>query len=136
METIVNKTLEPIEDMLNRMNANTVFGAPTTEGGNTIIPAAHIAYGFGIGFGSEEDEVEDGEVEDAKGASGGGGGGGAWATPIGYIHIGPEGVSYRSTPNKTLLGLAGILTGVWAIFWVAATIMAVAKSITRCCSDA
>ena len=120
METLANKTLEPIADMLNHLDVKSVFGEPTSEGDNTIIPVAQIMYGFGYGYGG--DNTENG---------GGGGGAGGRATPRGYIRITPDGVSYNPANNETMLGLAGMFTGIWSIFWMAVTIITIAQGITR-----
>lgn len=127
METIANKTLEPIADMLNRLDVKSVFGEPAREGDETIIPVAQIMYGFGYGFGGE----------DASGSgSGGGGGAGGRATPRGYIHITPDGVTYTPTNNDTILGMLGMFTGIWSIFWIAVTIITLIKSLAGGQSEA
>ncbi|MCO6450111.1 MAG: hypothetical protein J5I90_04910 [Caldilineales bacterium] len=119
METIANKTLEPIADMLNHIDVKSVFGEPTSEGANTIIPVAQLMYGFGYGFGGDNNTN-----------SGGGGGAGGRATPRGYIRVGEDGVSYTPANNETMLGIMGMLTGIWSIFWIAVTLIVLIKSLS------
>ncbi len=118
METLTNKTLDPIEQMIERLNVSSVFGEPVTEDDATILPVAALSYGFGYGFGGAQQEK-------------GGGGGGGTAFPRGYLHITREGVTYHPINDDTLLGVMGIFTGIWAIFWVALAVMKVAKSIAQ-----
>ena len=42
---------EPIEQFVNRIGADTVFGTPITENGATLIPVAQVEFGFGYGGG-------------------------------------------------------------------------------------
>lgn len=126
MDDLGRKAIDPINDLLSRMNANTVFGAAVTEGETTIIPTAHIAYGFGYGFGGQP-----GAESEQAGSQGAGSGGGGWASPTGYIQISPDGVAFHSTPNQTLLGIAGILMGAWSVFWGVLMIRSIAQVIGR-----
>lgn len=119
MEVLTDKTLEPIEQMLDRLNVASVFGQPTSEGEATIIPVAALSYGFGYGFGGAQQQ------------EGGGGGGGGIASPRGYLHITREGVTYHPINNDTLLGAMGIFTGIWSILWVTLTIISVARAVAQ-----
>lgn len=136
MEEQTNQTLDRIQQMIDDLDVKSVFGAPTKEGDYTLIPVAKVMYGFGYGSGSGPVQAKKGK--DAKGdaeagaagaaegdgtAFGGGGGGGGRVTPRGFIRIGPDGVRYEGTYNATLIPLAGMLTGMWAIFWIAVTVM-------------
>ena len=120
MDSVTDKLNEPIEQMLDSMSVKSVFGDPTGDDETTIIPVASVMYGFGYGFGSDGGDNE-----------GGGGGGGGKAVPRGYLQVTPEGVEYESIVNGTLIALAGIFTGMWSIFWVAMSIMTIARGITR-----
>jgi uncharacterized spore protein YtfJ len=118
MNSVADKLNEPIEQMLERMSVKSVFGDPTGDEEATIIPVASILYGFGYGFGGDGGEME-----------GGGGGGGGKAVPRGYVQVGPDGVGYESIDNDTLIALAGIFTGIWSIFWIALSVMTMAKAV-------
>ena len=120
MDSVAEKLNEPIEQMLESMSVKSVFGEPTGDGEATVIPVASVMYGFGYGFGGEE-----------GGNEGGGGGGGGKAVPRGYVQVTPDGVEYESIDNDTLIALAGIFTGIWSIFWIAMSIIAIARGITR-----
>ncbi len=120
MDSVADKLNEPIEQMLDSMNVKSVFGEPTVDEAATIIPVASVMYGFGYGFGSDGGDNE-----------GGGGGGGGKAVPRGYVQVTADGVDYESIDNDTLIALAGIFTGIWSIFWVAMSVITIARSITR-----
>jgi len=120
------KAVQPIEEMLERLNVAAVFGAPVKEGGVTLIPVARVAYGFGYGYGagvSHEPAAESTPVETAEGSGAGGGGGGV-ARPLGFIRIDANGARYEPMVDPTRVPLAGILMIMWAVFWVAKTIQA------------
>jgi uncharacterized spore protein YtfJ len=132
----------PIEQLIHKLGAEAVFGAPHTEKGETIIPVAQVEFGFGYGSGygqsqgDDEDEDEEATPEAApeaaqKAGEGGGGGGGAGGrvTPRGYIRISAEGVKYEPIMDETRIPLAGILMGAWTIFWIAMTIRTLVKAV-------
>ncbi|MEM7539781.1 MAG: spore germination protein GerW family protein [Chloroflexota bacterium] len=142
---------EPIEQFVNRIGADTVFGAPITEHDVTLIPVAQVEFGFGYGGGygqvsggteQAEGQEQDGEEseptdEDSTGeggtgeGGGGGGGGGGRATPRGYIHVSPEGVTYKPIEDEVRIPLFGIILAAWTVFWVTATVRVIAKSIAQ-----
>ena len=119
METIADKVNEPIQQMLDGLNVNSVFGAPTVKEDTAIIPVANVSYGFGYGYGGDSED------------NSGGGGGGGKATASGYVRVTPEGVVYEPIENETAIALAGIFTGIWTIFWVTKTVMTIANAIAR-----
>lgn len=123
MENVVERSLEPIEQMLDKLTVGSVFGEPTTEGYTTIVPVASLSYGFGYGFGEGPDE--------AKGSSGGGGGAGGVASPRGYLQVTREGVTYHPINNDTLLGALGMLVAIWSILWTAITIITIAQAVGK-----
>lgn len=135
----------PIEQLIHKLGAEAVFGAPRMENGETIIPVAQVEFGFGYGGGYGQSQG-DGEEEDAASAAaappqagqeapqaaeegGGGGGAGGRVTPRGYIRISSEGVKYEPITDETRIPLAGILMGAWTIFWVAMTIRTITKAV-------
>ena len=127
----------PIEEMLEKLSVDRVFGTPTHEGGITIIPVAQVDVGFGYGggYGRSPNGKADGEVDETSTTNneggGTGGGGGGRATPRGYLHITPDGVRYEPITDATRIPLAGILMGAWAIFWITATIRTIAKAVAK-----
>lgn len=122
MENLVEKSLDPIEHMLEKLTVDSVFGQPTTEGYTTIVPVASLSYGFGYGFGEAQDEDK---------GSGGGGGAGGIASPRGYLHVTREGVTYHPINNETLLGALGMLVALWSILWTAITIITIAQVVGK-----
>ena len=135
-------TLEPIEDLLERLNVSSAFGAPVREGDTTLIPVASLGCGFGYGSGygrapgKASGQAADKPAEDAsQGASsldegeggGAGAGGGGWVKPQGYIRISGAEVRYEPIMNVTLIPLAGMLTGAWCLFWISAAVRAFAR---------
>ena len=63
-------------------SVKSVFGEPIEAGGKTIVPVAHVAYGFGGGFGTGKQP----NGADRQG-EGGGGGGRVHAHPAGVLEI-------------------------------------------------
>jgi uncharacterized spore protein YtfJ len=125
----------PIEDMLKRLNASSVFGEPTREGATTVIPVAEVMYGFGAGGGygkpAAGETAEAGEEAAATAGAGegggSGGGGGGRAKPLGYIRLDADGAHFDPIQDQSRIALAGIAMVAWAIFWVTATIRAFVK---------
>jgi uncharacterized spore protein YtfJ len=126
MSELATRVIEPIEELLERMNVGGVFGEPVQEGEVTIIPVAEVSvlvgYGFGYGEGGPGEEA-------GRAGEGAGGGSGARgkATPRGYIRITPEGVTFEPITNETVIPLAGIAMSAWSVFWVGKTIRAIAN---------
>ena len=134
--------IAPIEDMLERLNVRSAFGEPIQEGDTTLIPVATVACGFGYGSGyGRGPGKKPGQIADApaegdsteattpgEGEGGGAGaGGGGWVKPQGYIRIRGDEVAYEPLMNMSLIPLAGMLTGVWCLFWISAAIRAFAR---------
>ena len=127
-EKDLTQVIEPVENMMKRLNVNTVFGEPIKEGDQTVIPVASVSYafGFGAGYGSGQSQPE-GEGEPPNVGEGGGSGAGAMgkAKPQGVLRITPEGVHFEPATDRTIIPLAGIAMVAWIIFWVAATLRAI-----------
>lgn len=70
-------------------HADTIFGAPVTRDGVTVIPVARVIGGFGAGTGSGAKGSESSQ------GSGLGGAGGFMVSPVGMIEIRPEGARFR-----------------------------------------
>jgi uncharacterized spore protein YtfJ len=132
MDDKVEVSLEPIDEMLQKLNAGAVFGEPFKEGDVTVIPVANVAYGFGYGSGrgkmmagamrgAPENAGEPGE------GSGQGGGGGGMARPIGYIRVSSDGVAYEPIMDTSRISILGIAMVMWNVFWITATIRTFVK---------
>jgi uncharacterized spore protein YtfJ len=77
-------------------HADTIFGAPITRDGVTVIPVARVIGGFGAGTGSGAKKEGDGSSENQTGGGVGiGGGGGFMVSPVGLIEIRPEGARFK-----------------------------------------
>jgi len=92
-----------------RASVAAVFGDPVERGELTVIPVARVRWGVGGGAGVA------GEAASAPASgSGSGGGGGVTADPVGYLAIGPAGVSFQSisvaypSPLFVLAGSIGL----------------------------
>jgi uncharacterized spore protein YtfJ len=115
-----------LENLLGRIGeiqekaaVKTVFGDPLHIDGRTVIPVARIRYGFGLGMGHGGKQEATGE--------GGGGGGGMTARPVALIEISGDDVKVKPIPDVTRLALMGMAVVAWNVFWIAATIRALAK---------
>jgi uncharacterized spore protein YtfJ len=95
-----------------------VFAEPVAAEGATVIAAAEVMMGMGMGGGgsfptSEKPAVspEGGEPDDVSANNdnfGGGGGGGAYSRPVAIIVIDGDGVRVEPVVDATKLALAGI----------------------------
>lgn len=143
MQPTVDRQTQPIEQMLDKIGVQAVFGDPIVQAEVTIIPVAQVAYGFGYGSGYGRDQgqptgddtpttaPEPGSATQAAEGGGSGAGAGGRAIPCGYIRISPDGVTYEPISDNTRIPLAGILLAAWAIFWVTATIRTITKAIAK-----
>lgn len=130
--------IEPIENMMKKLNVSAVFGEPVREGNTTVIPVATVTYGFGYGSGygragkpaSEESQEPQ---PDAGEGGGSGGGAGGQARPLGFVRIDAEGVHYEPFLDPARIAIAGILFLVWSVFWITKTVRAFVPG--PCCSD-
>ena len=121
---------KPLEELIDHLGVQSVFGTPQHEDGVTIIPVAEVTMGFGYGGGTDGgpdhgDDAQEGE------AGGGGAGAGGRATPRGYIRIADGGVTYEAIKDEKWVALAGIAMVAWMIFWVTATVRVVAKQVAQ-----
>ena len=95
----LTQVIEPIENMMKRLNVNAVFGEPIKEGDQTIIPVASVSYGFGFGagYGSGQSQPEE-EGQPPNVGEGGGSGAGAMgrAKPVGRAPHHGRGRSLRA----------------------------------------
>ncbi len=124
----LTQVIEPIENMMKRLNVSTVFGEAIKEGDQTVIPVASVSYGFGYGYGWGSGQSQ-GEEKSPKTGEGGGSGGGAAgrARPQGVIRITPDGVHFEPTMNPRAIALAGITLMAWNVFWITKTVRAFAR---------
>ena len=134
MNEHAEKIAQRLEQTLDRLSINAVFGEPQREGETTLIPVAEVSLGFGYGYGSgaapqpaaagDEAVTETPAEEVCAGApgpemGGAGGGGGGKARPLGYIQIDADGVRFKSIEDETRIALAGIAMVAWNVFWIA-----------------
>ena len=96
-----------------RMTASACFGPPVQVDGQTVIPVARVAVGFGLGSGKTPD-----------GPSGGGGGGGGKATPVAVVSISAHGAEVRPIIDVTRIALSGMAMVGWSVFWIARAVRA------------
>jgi uncharacterized spore protein YtfJ len=115
---------DAIEEIQDKANVTTVFGDPVEVGDKTIIPVADVKFGFGIGFGEGPTASKE-EEESETSSQGGGSGGGVTARPVAVVEISDTGVVVRPVSDEGRIALAGILTGAWAIMWIALTLRAI-----------
>jgi uncharacterized spore protein YtfJ len=78
-------------------SVKSVFGEPITAQGKTIIPVAHVAYGFGGGFGHKQKNPQDNDP--LQGGKGAGGGGGIMAKAKGVYEVTAEGTRFIPVRN-------------------------------------
>jgi len=117
--------LESLTASLPSWGAKLAFGENATIGGQEVIPAALVVFGFGGGGGSGK-WPEGGAVPEGQG-EGSGGGGGGYALPIGaYVH-GPEGLKFRPNPVALIIASVPLVS---AAGWAIARIIAAAKVAT------
>lgn len=117
-----------IEEILNRMNASSVFGEPIREGATIVVPVAEVMYGFGAGGGygkpAEGAPADTDEKKEMGEGGGSGSGGGGRVKPVGFIRLSADGAYFEPTMNPAVIPLAGIAMVAWTIFWITATIRA------------
>lgn len=128
MSDIKTIDLSPIQQMLDRLNVNTVFGGVSKEGNMAVMPVAKMSATFGYGHGYGEGQGTDEDGDESSGSGGGGGGGGmGTTTPVGYIEFKEDGVKFRAIEDNTRIALSGIFLSGWVVFWIVAAIRAFAK---------
>ena len=71
-----------IERMQDSATVKSVYGEPVELGEKTVIPVAKVRYGFGGGYGQDEE----GQTEETT-TEGGGVGGGLAASPAGVVEV-------------------------------------------------
>jgi uncharacterized spore protein YtfJ len=131
MDEKTDVALERIDEMLQKMNTNAVFGQPFKEGDVTLIPVASVGYAFGYGSGSGRmtgtSSGAGGEPCGPGEGSGQGGGGGGTARPMGYIRVSPDKVVYEPIMDTGRISVLGIAMVMWNVFWITAAIRAFVK---------
>lgn len=98
--------LEVLRGIVDGVKAGTVFGAPVSHDGMTILPVARITGGGGGGRG---------DGSNGRGADGSGGGLGLSARPVGVYVIGDGKVTWSPAVDVTRVILGGQLVGVVAL---------------------
>jgi len=128
MDEKTDVALERIDEMLEKMSVNAVFGQPFREGDMTLIPVASVGYAFGYGSGSGRmTGASSGGAGEPCGpgeGSGQGGGGGGRARPLGYIRISPDKVAFEPIMDTGRISVLGMAMIMWNVFWITMTIRA------------
>jgi uncharacterized spore protein YtfJ len=98
-----------MEQLLERMHVNTVFGQPVERFEQVVIPCAEISLGMGFGGGGGVSPSQAEQSSSTRG-SGVGGGGGGRSRPIAAIVITPNGVSIKPILDLRSLALTALAT--------------------------
>jgi uncharacterized spore protein YtfJ len=129
MSEALAKVNSQIDEMVDRMSPNAVFGEPIQHTGMTLIPVASVTYGFGSGQGWGRGKDEDAPADAPMGEGGGaGGGGGGMARPLGYIKIDADGAKWEPTVDPSRIVVGGMALAGWIVFWVMKMIRTVATA--------
>lgn len=100
-----------VEHLQTTATVKTVYGAPITAEGKTVIPVAKVAYGFGAGSGrGRQDKNKTGNGKSPVEGEGEGAGGGVAAKPVGVVEITDEGtkfVQFGATKKLAFTALIG-----------------------------
>ena len=126
------RTYDILEKLYDVAKPGAVFSEPVVAGEYTIITAAEVTAGAGVGFGwgvmhgtPKDEAAEDATQTETKpepshgGGNGGGGGGGAGSRPVAVISVGPSGVQIQPVVDTTKIGLA-LLTTLGSMFFMLA----------------
>ena len=108
-----------IEDLREKGSVRAVYGDPVAVGAKTVIPVADVKYGFRLGY-------EEGP-EEAATEAGGQASGGISSRPVAVLEITPEGVDVQPLMDENRIAIMGMFTGIWSIFWVAKSLLAIFK---------
>jgi len=102
----LNTMQTTLDKFLSAANVEAVYGPPTSQNENTVIPTAEVLsiVGFGLGSGGGSQGI----VENENRGSGGGGGGGGrvLARPVAAIVISPTDVRVEPIVDVTKIVLA------------------------------
>jgi len=116
----VDELFARLDELQKQADVSAVFGQPIATGDKMLIPLASVTYAFGLGFS---------EKQDAASADNGGAGGGAsvMVRPLGLAEITPERTHVEPVVDEQTVALAGLLTGAWAIFWIARAVLKILR---------
>jgi len=115
-----DRFMDEFSDTRKQASVDAVFGTPVESNGRMVIPIAAAAYGFGMGAGMDEKSAP---AEGSKEGSGLGGGSGYIVRPAALAVIDQDGVKIKSIVNDERIAIAGMLTGAWAVFWMARVLL-------------
>lgn len=99
-----------VEHLQTSASVKTVYGAPITAEGKTVIPVAKVAYGFGAGSGTGKLKKKGGNGTPPVQGEGEGAGGGVAARPVGVVEISEAGtrfVQFGATKRLAFTALIG-----------------------------
>jgi uncharacterized spore protein YtfJ len=106
----IDKVVDQIMKQVGSTNINTVFGEAVQFEDKVVIPVGKIGYGWGGGGGKTEKENGEGQEQQEEENSGMGFGMGAKVSPIGYISINSEKVSFQP-----VMDIAPVCI-IWSVF--------------------
>jgi uncharacterized spore protein YtfJ len=107
----IDVVLSRLDKLLDAGRPDTVFAAPVTVDGRTVIGAAEVvlAAGAGGGGGGGRPAAEEGRPDVGEGfGAGAAGGGTALARPVAIVIIEPNGVRVEPVVDVTKIGLAAL----------------------------
>jgi uncharacterized spore protein YtfJ len=124
----IDELFARLDELQKSANVGAVFGQPVQVGEKTVIPIASVRYGFGLGFGEQEELTSEANV-------GGGGAAGAVAKPLGLAEITPESTRVESVVDEQKVIWAGMVLAAWSIFWFASALIRILGRSRRgeCC---
>jgi uncharacterized spore protein YtfJ len=113
----VDEILNRVDQLFDAARPDTVFAAPVTAEGRTVISAsevlliAGVGAGMGGGTGPNQPEPSDDDANGGISSGGGGGGGGGGAVnarPVAVVIIDANGVRVEPVVDVTKIGLAAL----------------------------
>ena len=124
----IDELFTRLDELQKSANVNAVFGQPVRVEEKTVIPIASVRYGFGLGFGEQEDPSSEAN-------SAGGGAAGAIAKPLGLAEITPESTRVEGIVDEQKVIWAGMVLAAWSIFWFASALIRILGRSRRgeCC---
>ncbi|HEY4691656.1 MAG TPA: spore germination protein GerW family protein [Anaerolineae bacterium] len=122
-----NRFFDQLDETRRQASVDGVFGTPIEAEGKTVIPIASAVYGFGMGGGLNEKTTPDEAGAESTENMGGGAGSGYLIRPMAMAVVDKDGVRIEPIVNSERIVLAGMLTGAWVLFWIAAVALRLAR---------
>ncbi|MBI4733407.1 MAG: hypothetical protein HY779_01035 [Rubrobacteridae bacterium] len=106
----IENVVDQVMKQIGSSNVNAIFGEPVRFEDKVVIPVGKIGYGWGGGGGKTEKENGEGQVQEEEENSGMGFGMGAKVSPIGYIAITRDKVTFQP-----VMDIAPVCI-IWSVF--------------------